>query len=177
MLDHTVCPQCHQVITKARQTAVTSSIPSLGEAPWPFRSQSPPLPEVVPPQIDPSIRKGISRSKWRLLSPFISSSPATKTQKPSRPTKSVTSLDSPGSTLPRYLSFCFSLSGKNLILWKKDSQTLVHIEAESRGSRLLDLADMLPASDEVRTVNIRYVAEGNDWICVLISHNGVWCLY
>jgi hypothetical protein len=51
---------------------------------------------------------------------------------------------------------------------------LFRIEAESRESRLLDFADMLPDSDEARTVNIRYVAEGNDWICVLISHNRVW---
>jgi hypothetical protein len=183
MIDHAFCPQCHEGITRTRQIAVTSGISSPGEAPWFFRPQSPPLPEVVPPQIDPSVRRGgtptttLSGSKWGLLSQFISSSPATKKQKPSRSSMSATSLDGPGSTLPRHLSFCFSLSGKNLILWKKDSQALVRIEVESRGSRLLDLAHMLPASDEVRTVNIRYVAEGNDWICVLISYNRVWCWY
>jgi hypothetical protein len=179
MLDHALCPQCLQVITRSRQIAATSTIASPGAAPWHFRPQSPPLPEVVPAQIDPSIRTGtisttaLSRAKRGLLSHFFSPSPATKTQKASRSTKSVTSADSPVSTLPRYLSFCFSLSGKSLILWKKDSQALIRIETESRGSRLLDLADILPASDEVGTVNIRYVAEGNDWICVLISYNRV----
>jgi hypothetical protein len=142
---------------------------------------------VSPTQIDPSGRGGsiattnLSGTKrLGFFSQFISSSAAPKkqaaikTKKAPRPTKSLTSLENAGSTLPKVLSFCFSLSGKNLILWKKDSQALVRIEVESRGSRLLDLTDMLPASDEVRAVNIRNVAEGNDWISVLISFNRVW---
>jgi hypothetical protein len=91
--------------------------------------------------------------------------------------KSVASADSQsGSKLPSYLSFCFSLSGENLLIWKKDGQALVRIEVESRGSRLLDLTDILPAPDEVTAITIRYVAEGNDWICMLLSHNRVWFL-
>jgi hypothetical protein len=84
----------------------------------------------------------------------------------------LTSSENTGS-FPKYLSFCFSLSGTNILIWKKDGQALVRIEVESRRSRLLDLKDMIPTSDEANTVTIRYVAEGNDWISVLMSHNRV----
>jgi len=181
MFDHALCPQCRSVITRTRQITSISGTPTdhhdipldrigSGVAPWQYS----PLPEVIPIPPDPpggntSVRT-LSRSK--LLGIFrVQTAP--KPPKVPKPATSVASSDNQVSTLPRSLSFCFSLSGKNLILWKKDSPTLVHIEVESRGSRLLDLTDMLPASDEVRVVNIRNVVEGNDWICALISHNRV----
>jgi hypothetical protein len=200
-LDHASCPQCQQVITRARQ--IVRPTPGLdvclskidsSEGQWPLRPPIPPLPEVVPIQNEPSGREGsiwTSDLKSKRLGffshftkgsakkgPVVSKTDTTvKREGTPRPVQSITPLGTSGGTLPRYLSFCFSLSGKNLILWKKDSQALVRIEVESSGSRLLDLTDMLPASNEARAVNIRYVAEGNDWICALITHNRVCFLY
>jgi hypothetical protein len=65
------------------------------------------------------------------------------------------------------------MSGKNLLVWKKDSRSLVRIEIESAGSRLIDVTDMLPRSGEAQTVNIRCVAEGDDWIAMVVSYNQV----
>jgi hypothetical protein len=191
MFDHATCPKCQHVITRTRQVAT----PKLGlanrvgsnEEFWPLQPSIPPLPEVVPIHIDPPGRGGsIStpevKSKglgffWhhakRQGSVPSKTDIATQKEKSPRTAKSIPSLKNAGGTLPSQLSFCFSLSGNNLILWKKDSLALVRIEIESRGSRLLDLTDMLPASNESRAVNIRHVAEGSDWICAIISHNRV----
>ena len=65
------------------------------------------------------------------------------------------------------------MSGKNLLLWKKDTRSLVRIELESYSSRLIDVTNMLPQSDEGQTGNIRCVAEGNDWIAIVMSHSRV----
>jgi hypothetical protein len=191
--DHAFCPRCQQVITKSRQITFASIVPSPGldspatqheyaEVTWPPRSYSTPLPEVVlgqtnlPPTGSLSSGTGIlhKQKHMGIFSRLIS---LTQPPKLPQPTRSIVSGDSQGgSTLPKYLSFCFSLVGENLLIWKKDGQSLVRIEVESRGSRLLDLRDMLTANDEVTAITIRYVAEGNDWICILLSRNRVCCL-
>lgn len=148
------------------------------EASWHLRPCST-QPEVVTLQANPSTQERapsttLSRPKrLGFFSRLGISSPAIETHKVSHHARSIASPGSQGSTLPKYLSFCFSLSGKDLIIWKKDSQALVHIELESQGSRLLDLRDILPAADEVSSVSIRYVAQGTDWICLLLSQNRV----
>lgn len=185
-LNHALCPQCRFAITRTRQIMSTSGTPTPGlDAPVDMLDsgevprQYSRLPEVNPIQTDPSGPGGnisaltLSRSKLRRI---FKMQTAPKPPKAPKPAKSVASSDNQGSTLPRFLSFCFSFSGKSLILWKKDSPALVRVEVESRGSRLLDLTAMLPVSDEVRAVNIRNVVEGNDWICALISHNQVCCI-
>lgn len=191
--DHAFCPRCQQVITKTRQVTFAPGSPSPGldspankhgyaEVTWPPRPYSTPLPEVVLGQRNLPLGGSLSSGtgtlhRQRRMGIFSRLINSPQPPKSPRLTKSVASGDSQGgSTLPKYLSFCFSLSGEYLLIWKKDGQSLVRVEVESRGSRLLDLTDMLVATDEVIAITIRYVAEGNDWICVLLSQNRVRCL-
>jgi hypothetical protein len=94
--------------------------------------------------------------------------------KDSNKPKSTYSQDSSGSSLPKFLSFGFALSGKDLLIWKKDSQSMVRVELENNGGRLLNLGALLPgggAAEGDLAINIRYVAEGSEWIAAIVSHN------
>lgn len=149
--------------------------PVLSDVPLECRPDSPPLPEAVPSPSDRPTTSGRSifrkSSKARFLSRWIS--PSSPKPSSSRSTRSSESRDPLGSPLPRYMSFTFSMSGRNLLLWKKDSRSFVRVELESYGSRLIDTAAMLPPSAEAQAVNIRYAAEGNDWIAIVMSLNQV----
>ncbi|KAI5922068.1 hypothetical protein F4810DRAFT_721593 [Camillea tinctor] len=132
----------------------------------PFTPSRDPPPEPSQPQPK---RTGFCSRKWLGSKP----KPSRKDSKP----KSTYSQDSNGEpTLPQFLSFGFSHTGKNLLIWKKDGEALVRIEVEADGGRLLDLREMLPLSegegDAVDIlVNLRFAAEGDEWIAAIISYN------
>lgn len=69
--------------------------------------------------------------------------------------------------------FSFSMTGRNLLLWKKDGPCLVRLELESFGGRQINTTTMLPKFDEPHKGNIRFAVEGNDWIAIVLNHNRV----
>lgn len=139
-----------------------------------------PRPDRAPS--DPSASKpkgGIFNLKWP------SKARNRQNSKESKP-KSTYSHDSTGSTLPKFLSFTFSLTGKNLLIWKKSSEAIVRVELESNGGgRLINLGALLPGGvggvggvngvggvgGGDKCVNIRFVVEGHEWIAAILSHN------
>jgi len=96
-----------------------------------------------------------------------------KQERPKGSSRSVTSHDSVGAMLPKFMSFSFSATGKNLLAWKKESEVLVRIELETFGGRAIDLGDLLPQRVGERVVHIRHVVEGNEVIAAILSHNHV----
>lgn len=143
-----------------------------------------PLPEVYigPDGTSPLGSKSPlkSPSMWNKPSRWGKWMPSVKESSKDKPPKTpVKARGGPGpaetSTLPRYMYFNFSLTGENLLLWKKDSQEIVRIEVQTSGGRVLDLARLLPgAADESvgpPAVNVRFAAEGNEWIVAVLTQH------
>ncbi|OXV05766.1 hypothetical protein Egran_06465, partial [Elaphomyces granulatus] len=156
-----------------RSATFGSSIVDVGDVPLTFEPYSPPPPELVSPGADlvdsNTLIPSGKPSKFGFLARWKGSAPAPS--RSTRSTKSSTSQDGHGSTLPRYLMFSFSMTGRNLLLWKKDGHCLVRFELESSGGRQIDTTSMLPKFDEPHKGNIRFAAEGNDWIAIVLNHN------
>jgi hypothetical protein len=76
-------------------------------------------------------------------------------------------------SLPNTLSFAFSSAGQNLVLWRKNGHSLIHIKIASWESKMLPLRHALPTQDPDRGVNIKLVAEGDGWISAIIYHKRV----
>lgn len=145
------------------------------EDPWtlPIPIATPPFTEQQQQQQQPkSSSSSSSKSRFNLKWPG-SKTKARRESKDSRP-KSIYSVDSAAggaSNLPKFLSFAFSLTGRNLLIWKKYSEALVRFELEKKGARLIDLGALLPGgTDGDKPVNIRFVAEGDEWIVAVVSH-------
>ena len=178
MLEHlNHCPRCpgRQWFRKARQVSspstkfakTTEIVPS---SPPPFRNNSPPLPEIVPTR-PPSITSTTTRTQRitnsipRSLYLFKKTSIASSS--------SGLSKEIPGNPLPNALSFCFCASGRNLLVWKKDGDSIISINIESRWSRSLSLLKSIAASEEDKRVRVKLVAGGNDCIAAVMTHKQV----
>ena len=176
MLEHlNHCPRCpgRQGFQKARHVssspstkfATTAEIVPL--SPPSLRSSSPQLPEVVPrpPSITSTTarthRINSPRSLFRFKKTSIASS------------SSGLSKEIPGNPLPSALSFCFCASGRNLLIWKKDGDSIISINIESRRSRSLSLLKSIAPSEEDKRVRVKLVAGGNDWIAAVMTHKQV----
>ncbi|KAI1336877.1 hypothetical protein F5Y15DRAFT_418445 [Xylariaceae sp. FL0016] len=106
-------------------------------------------------------RSGLFNFKWSKSKP---------SRKDTRPTSTL-SQSSGDAVLPKFLSFCFSLTGENLLIWRKDAESLVRVEIKSNEGRLINLGRLLPLEgDGDRSVSIRFVAEGSEWLSVIVSH-------
>lgn len=176
VLEHpNLCPRCpgRQVFQKARQvslppsTQLTKIAEIVSSSPPSFRSDSPPLPEVVPSR-PPSITSTTSRTQritnsiptslFRFKRTSIASS------------SSGLSKEIQGNHLPSALSFCFCASGRNLLIWKKDGDSIVSINIESRRSHSLSLLKSIAPLEEDKRVRVKLVAGGNDWIAAVMTH-------
>jgi hypothetical protein len=78
------------------------------------------------------------------------------------------------SPLPSSLCFAFSTSGRNLVLWRKNGHSLIHIKIASWESKSLPLRHTLPTEESDRGINIKLVAEGDGWISAILYHKQVW---
>ncbi|KAH8671348.1 hypothetical protein BX600DRAFT_246753 [Xylariales sp. PMI_506] len=160
--------------------------PPIDDVPPPdFRPQSSCLPEPVSfidiidrdledprPQRVASTGKPKGGGLFSLKWPGSAKGRNRQNSKDSTKAKSIISQESGGTSLPKFLSFSFSLTGKNLLMWKKDSESLVRAELEVNGGRLINLGALLPSgTDGDKSVNIRFVVEGDEWIAAVLSHN------
>ena len=75
--------------------------------------------------------------------------------------------------LPGSLSFCFSSSGHNLVLWRKDRSTIIRIDVTNKESNKLSLAHIVSSTEMDRSVNIRLLAEGHEWLAVVLHASQV----
>ncbi|KAI8633817.1 hypothetical protein F5Y19DRAFT_471071 [Xylariaceae sp. FL1651] len=125
-----------------------------------FRPVTPSRPPTAPEQK----RNGLFNLKW----PGSKSKPDHKKAQP----KSMYSQDSNESGLPKFMSFVFSLTGRTLLVWKKDSESLARIELEATGHRSISLGELLPGGTDIdRLVSIRFAVEGSEWISAIVTHN------
>ena len=179
MLEHlNHCPRCpgRQGFQKARQVSSSPSpkfartaeiIPS---SPPPLRPTSPQLPEVVPTR-PPSITSTTTRTQRITNSIPTSLFRFKKTSIAS--SSGGLSKEIQGNPLPSALSFCFCASGRNLLIWKKDGDSIISINIESRRSRSLSLLKSIAASEEDKRVRVKLAAGGNDWIAAVMTHKQV----
>ncbi|KAI1271067.1 hypothetical protein F5Y07DRAFT_393048 [Xylaria sp. FL0933] len=59
--------------------------------------------------------------------------------------------------LPKFMSFTFALTGRALLVWKKDGDILVRIELEASVLRSVDLGALLPGGTDIdRSASIRF---------------------
>lgn len=169
------CPRCpgRQEFRKARQVSSSPStnfantaeiVPSSQPL---FRSSSPPLPEVVPTR-PPSITSTTTRTQRITNSIPTSLFRFKKTSIAS--SSGGLSKEIQGNPLPSALSFCFCASGRNLLIWKKDGDSIISINIESRRSRSLSLLKSIAASEEDKRVRVKLAAGGNDWIAAVMTH-------
>ncbi|KAK3941892.1 hypothetical protein QBC46DRAFT_310306 [Diplogelasinospora grovesii] len=139
-------------------------------------SSSPPV-AAATPRTSPISPTDLRHSSIPSITSFYSNSlDPTHTQTQTQQQWSSQNYSAPGGSgggLPKVLSFVFSANGQNLLLWKKESQSLVRIELATDGARPIDLAARLPPDHrgDGKSVNIRYVAEGAEVIAVILSHN------
>jgi hypothetical protein len=75
--------------------------------------------------------------------------------------------------LPSSLTFCFSSSGHNLVLWRKDRSSIIRINVTNQESNRLSLADIMSSTEMDHNVNIRLLAEGHEWLAVVLHANQV----
>jgi hypothetical protein len=75
--------------------------------------------------------------------------------------------------LPDSIAFVFSSSGHNLVLWRKDGDSLIHIKIASWESKSLQLKHTLPYEETNHGINVKLVAEGDGWISAVIYHKKV----
>jgi hypothetical protein len=78
--------------------------------------------------------------------------------------------------LPNSLAFVFSASGRNLLLWRKNGHSLIHIKISSWESKSLPMKLALPSEETDHGINIKLVAEGDGWISAVLYHKQV-CVF
>ncbi|KAI0407616.1 hypothetical protein F4802DRAFT_620530 [Xylaria palmicola] len=109
-------------------------------------------------------RSGLFHMKWP--------GSKTKADRKKAQTKSTYSQESNDSGLPKFMSFTFALTGKALLMWKKDGDTLVRMELEAPVHHCINLGDLLPGGAAAdRSISLRYVVEGNEWVSAIVAHN------
>ncbi|KAI3317990.1 hypothetical protein HD806DRAFT_526645 [Xylariaceae sp. AK1471] len=110
-------------------------------------------------------RNGLFNLKWP------GSKPKLDRKKTTQP-KSTYSQESNDAGLPNYMSFAFALTGRAVLVWKKDSDALVRMELETPTHRSIGLGELLPGGTDMdRVVSIRFVVEGSEWISAIVAHN------
>ncbi|KAI0538134.1 hypothetical protein GGR58DRAFT_313140 [Xylaria digitata] len=81
-----------------------------------FRPAAPSRPLTAPPE---QKRNGLFNIKW--------SGSKTKPERKNNQARSTYSQESNESGLPKFMSFAFALTGRALLVWKKDGETLVRL--------------------------------------------------
>jgi hypothetical protein len=77
--------------------------------------------------------------------------------------------------LPVSLTFAFSSPGSSILLWKRNGSSLLRINLTARQSRAIPLANMASSSEAGSGVNIKLVAEGDEWVAAVV-YNKLVCL-
>jgi hypothetical protein len=77
------------------------------------------------------------------------------------------------AALPDSIQFCFSSCAKYLLVWARNGESIVRICAEYNDSKLLSLSNSIPNGEVDRSVNIKFVAEGEGWISVILLNKQV----
>ncbi|TGJ88701.1 hypothetical protein E0Z10_g123 [Xylaria hypoxylon] len=130
-----------------------------------FRSTTPSRPPSRAPTAPPEQkRNGLFNIKW----PGSKMKPERKNTQP----RSMYSQESNESGLPKFMSFTFALTGRTLLLWKKDGETLVRIGLEAPVHQSIGLDELLPGGAIIdRSASIRFAVEGSEWISAIVAHN------
>ncbi|KAI0413832.1 hypothetical protein F5X98DRAFT_390426 [Xylaria grammica] len=109
-------------------------------------------------------RNGLFNIKW----PGSKTKPERKSNHP----RSTYSQESNESGLPKFMLFTFALTGRAVLVWKKDGENLVRIGLEAPAHQSISLGELLPGNVNIdRSVSIRFAVEGSEWISAIVAHN------
>jgi hypothetical protein len=75
--------------------------------------------------------------------------------------------------LPDSLTFTFSATGQSILLWRRNGHSLVRIQVQDRTSCSLPLINALPAFEGDRSVAIKTIHEGREWIAIILYYKQV----
>jgi hypothetical protein len=75
--------------------------------------------------------------------------------------------------LPENLAFTFSATGESILLWKLNGHSLSRIQVKDRNIRSLPLRNALQAFEGDRTVTIKLIHEGKEWIAIILDNKQV----
>jgi len=75
--------------------------------------------------------------------------------------------------LPENLAFTFSATGESILLWRLNGHSLSRIQVKERNIRSLPLRNALQAFEGDRTVTIKLIHEGKEWIAIILDNKQV----
>ena len=79
----------------------------------------------------------------------------------------------PRQRLPRSISFCFSASGRTLLLWKRNASTIITFDVLSCRASRISLDGVIPPMETDRRLDVRLVSAGDAWAAVVARHKQV----